>query len=268
MYEDAQEIFEYLPIRRDKTENEYIDHLWQVFSVLDQTDTNARPFAVMPFHLLFMLSIQYKILRIASTHKQATDLFFTGVGGRDKDQLLSEQRSVFDMALIKERTIADIFQLINLSPKVIKIFKDLVDDRNNTFAHAKGGIGQDIEKKIKEYIDIIDNVQKCCLTINQQIVNRWIEEIEVDDSMEQFLEIHFLDSRLSPRDFGDTVGGLLKSEKLNFEQFEQVVNKGLELSYNQTIFEIKSITFSNDFDVIKKDFLYKTLKENNQEDTL
>jgi len=53
MYKDAQEIFNYLPIRRDTPENDYINHLWQAFFALDQTDTTARPFAVMPFHLLF-----------------------------------------------------------------------------------------------------------------------------------------------------------------------------------------------------------------------
>ena len=57
MYEDAQNIFEYLPIRRDTTENDYIDHLWQAFSALDSADATARPFAVMPFHLLFMMSL-------------------------------------------------------------------------------------------------------------------------------------------------------------------------------------------------------------------
>ena len=140
MYEDAQEIFDYLPIRRDTTENDYIDHLWQAFSALDQAGTTARPFEVMPCHLLFMLSVQYKVLRIASAHKQATNLFFTGVGGRHREQLLSEQRSVFDMALINERTIPDIFQLVEVDPEAIRKFKELVDERNDNLAHAKGGI--------------------------------------------------------------------------------------------------------------------------------
>ena len=70
MYEDAQEIFEYLPIRRNTTENDYIDHLWQAFSALSQTETTARPFAVMPFHLLFMLALQYKVLRISKEQKE------------------------------------------------------------------------------------------------------------------------------------------------------------------------------------------------------
>lgn len=43
MYEDAQEIFDYLPIRRDTPENDYINHLWQAFSTLDGGKSLVRP---------------------------------------------------------------------------------------------------------------------------------------------------------------------------------------------------------------------------------
>ena len=65
MYENAQEIFDYLPINRSKLEADYIDHLWNVFIALDNAENSARPFVMMPFHLLFMLALQYKVLRIA-----------------------------------------------------------------------------------------------------------------------------------------------------------------------------------------------------------
>jgi hypothetical protein len=41
MHEDAQEIFEYLPIRCYTTGNDNADNLWQVFSVLGQADTSV-----------------------------------------------------------------------------------------------------------------------------------------------------------------------------------------------------------------------------------
>ncbi len=62
MPEDAQKILDYLPIRKNLQENDYINHLWQAFSTLDGADAVARPFAVMPFHLLFMMAIQYNSL--------------------------------------------------------------------------------------------------------------------------------------------------------------------------------------------------------------
>jgi hypothetical protein len=252
MYEDAQEIFNYLPIRRDTPENDYISHLWQAFSTLDGGEAVARPFAVMPFHLLFMLSAQYKMLQIASAHKQATDLFFTGVGGRNKEQLLSEQRSVFDMALINERTIPDIFQLVEVDPEVIKKFKELVDERNENLAHAKGGIEQDLENKLAGYVAVLESIQKSCVQINQKLADEWILEVKAGDDLGEFLESYFLDSRLSPRDFGDVTGKMLETDKLDFEQWEQVVNKGLELAYEQTIFELKYIETIDGFDQKKK----------------
>jgi len=261
MYEDAQEIFNYLPIRRDTSEDEYLKHLWSSFTLLEKAerlwekDANgfavddaslkmARPFSVMPYHLLFMMSVQYKMLQIALAHKTATDLFFTVVGGRNKAQLLSPKRSVFDMALINERTIPDIFQLVSLNPDVIKKCKDLVDHRNDTLAHAKGGIEQDVETKILEYGSVLDAVQKCCLPINQKWANNWLLEIKAGDDIAQFMEIHFLDSRFSPRDFGDIIGTLLEAENLDFEQWEQVVEKGFDLAHSQTIEALKLISQS------------------------
>lgn len=252
MYEDAQEIFEYLPIRRDTPENDYINHLWQAFSTLDGGEAVARPFAVMPFHLLFMLSAQYKMLQIASAHKQATDLFFTGVGGRNKEQLLSEQRSVFDMALINERTIPDIFLLVEADPEIIKKFKELVDERNDNLAHAKGGIEQDLENKLAGYVAVLESIQKSCVQINQKLADEWILEVKVGDDLGEFLESYFLDSRLSPRDFGDVIGKMLETDKLDFEQWNQVLNKGLELAYDQTIFELKYIETIDGFNQKKK----------------
>jgi hypothetical protein len=265
MYEDAQEIFDYLPIRRDTPENDYINHLWQAFSTLDGGDAVARPFAVMPFHLLFMLSAQYKMLQIASAHKQATDLFFTGVGGRNKEQLLSEQRSVFDMALINERTIPDIFQLVEVDPEVIKKFKELVDERNENLAHAKGGIEQDLENKLAGYVAVLESIQKSCVQINQKLADEWILEVKAGDDLGEFLESYFLDSRLSPRDFGDVIGKMLETDKLDYEQWEQVVNKGLELAYDQTILALHEIA-KNETDNDRRFNAIRVLHENGEID--
>lgn len=263
MYDDAQRIFDYLPIRRDTSENDYINHLWQVFFTLDGGEAVVRPFAVMPFHLLFMLSVQYKMLQIASAHKQATDLFFTGVGGRNKEQLLSEQRSVFDMALINERTIPDIFQLVAVDSDVIKKFKELVDERNDNLAHAKGGIEQDLEKKLAGYVAVLESIQKSCVQINQKLADKWILEVKVGDDLGEFLESYFLDSRISPRDFGVVIGKMLETDKLDYEQQKQVANKGFELAYDQTVFIYRD-KLKSEVDREKQLALTRILKENGE----
>ena len=64
MLEKAQEILDFLPIRRSEAEDEYINHLWESFLILDSGNKSVRPFLMMPFHLLFMLAIQSKVVRI------------------------------------------------------------------------------------------------------------------------------------------------------------------------------------------------------------
>lgn len=241
MYEEAQEVFRYLPIRRGVLEENYINHLWQTFIILDGGEAVVRSFGVMPFHLMFMVSVQYKVLIISTVHKQSLDLFFSGVGGRDKDKLLSEQRSVFDIALINERTMSEIFQLINLDLGVIKKFKNLVDKRNDNLAHAKGSIEQDFEEKIIEYLNILRSIQKCCLSLNQQLSEKWISEVQTDDNMDQFFETRFLDSYINQYDFVDVVKFLLQSKKLTIKQKKQIMQKVLEICDDETILTLKNL---------------------------
>lgn len=259
MYEDAQEIFDYLPIRRNEAENEYLNQLRDTFELLEKsgrlwekdsngfavTDTkliSARAFALLPFHLLFMMALQYMVLRIADIHKDATNLFFSSDGGRYKDKLISEKRSVFDLSVIKERTLPEIFQLVGLSENIIKEIKSLIDKRNNNLAHANGNSTSiDVENSVNDYLDLMGSIQKSFLQINQKLVDEWLFEIKEGDDLGEYIESHLLNSRLSPCDFGDVVGTLLEAERLDFDQWEQVVNKGLELAYDQTILALHEI---------------------------
>jgi hypothetical protein len=83
--------------------------------------------------------------------------------------------------------------------------------------------------------------------------------------MEQFLETHFLDSCFSPRDFGDIVGALLEAEQLDFDQWEQIVNKGLELAYGQTISALHEIA-KNETDEGRRFNATRILDENGEID--
>ncbi len=201
MYEDAQEIFDYLPINRSKPEADYIDHLWNAFVALDQTDNGSRPFIMMPFHLLFMLAIQYKSIRIAKLFPDATNLFFAGVGGRNKDTLLNPLRSVFDLALINERTIPEVFRLIKLDKSKAKEIKDLIDKRNNNLAHAKGGIEPEPDERIEQYLDALRTLQPCLIPYNDQLAEQWLNEKSEEDDLKEYVDARLLDSQLCPADF-------------------------------------------------------------------
>jgi len=262
MYEDAQEIFEYLPIRRNTTENDYIDHLWQAFSALSQTDTTARPFAVMPFNLLFMMAIQYKVLRIYKEQKEKYELALTTKNLRDEERDILAPESPLAIAFLGESEIVDFLKIAGLSADDARgIKKSIVRYRNDKIAHAKGYIEQDIETKIAEYFGWLETLQTVYHQMNQNVADHWLSEVEIGDDMEQFLEIHFLDSCFSPRDFGDVVGTLLEAEQLDFDQWEQVVNIGLELAYDQTILALHEIV-KNETDDGKRFNAIRVLHEN------
>lgn len=236
MYENAQEIFEYLPIRRNATENDYIVHLWQSFSVLDGSESVARPFAIMPFHLLFMLVLQYKVLRIYKDQKEKYELALTTKNPRDEEKDILAPESPLAIAFLGESEIVDFLKIAGLSADDARsIKKSIVRYRNDKIAHAKGYIEQDIETKLLEYFGWLKKLQTVYCPMNQNVANVWLAEIQAGDDIEQFLETHFLDSCFSPRDFGDIIGTLLEAEKFDFEQWIQVLNKGLEISHDQTI---------------------------------
>lgn len=208
MYEDAQEIFDFLPIRRIAPENDYINHLWEVFLALDTNETAVRSFTVMPFHLLFMLAIQYKIFRISLEKKQEYELACIMSGGRNRDEILKPE-SVFEIALINERTIPEIFKVVSASVEDIKQIKELIDNRNDNLAHAKGGIEPDPEKKIEEYLVSLRNIQKYMLPLNDAIATKWLSEITPEDvdGLDEFIEVRLPRSYLC---LADLRSGLLK----------------------------------------------------------
>jgi len=266
MYEDAQEIFEYLPIRRNTTENEYIEHLWQAFSALDQAGTTARPFAVMPLHLLFMLALQYKVLRIYKEWKEKYKLALTTKNPRDEAKDILAPESPLTIAFLGESEIVDFLKIAGLSVEDARnIKKSIVRYRNDKIAHAKGYIEKELELKIVEYFDWLKKLQAVYQPMNQKVADDWLTEIEVGDDIGQFLETHFLDSCFCPRDFGDIIGKLLEAEQLDFEQWEQIVNKGLEVSYGQTILALHDLA-KNELDDGKRFNAIRVLQENGEID--
>ena len=263
MFEEAQKILNYLPIRKNKAENDYIEHLWNTFSELETSESSARPFCVMSFHLLFMLALQYKVLQISRTNVESCNLFFCGVAGRCKDVLLSDQKSVFDIALINERTIPEIFQLVGLDNLRIKSIKYLIDERNNNLAHAKGGIEQKIEEKLNLYLQEVENIQQKFKSYNEEMAKNWLGEISEENDIDQLLENWFLDSSITPRDFGDIIETLFEAKQLDFDEWIQVVNKGLELCYDEAISTLHEIV-GNKTDKTKMANAIKVLEENGE----
>jgi hypothetical protein len=229
MYEDAQEIFDYLPINRSQLEADYIAHLRNAFDSLDNTENSARPFMVMPFHLLIMLALQFKGIRIAKVFPEAANLFFAGVGGRNKDILLSSRRVAFDLALINERTLPELFRLAGFTDENIQKTKSLIDDRNNNLAHAKGGIELTPNERIDQYLDALRTLQQCFLPLNNQIAREWLREIADEDDLKEFVDGRLLDGYLCLADFkGGALELFVQESDVPFDEWRAGLREALE----------------------------------------
>ena len=184
----AIEIHDFLPIARDPIEHNYILYLWDSYATLDTLGEIGRGFSIMPFHIIFMLALQYKILRIAKAFSKECNLVFCTAGGRFKDQLIDSQKSVFDLALLNERTLPELFKLINLDDEIIKQIKKLVDYRNDNLAHPKGGIEDDPDGKIELYLKILKSIQSCMISLNDEVASKWISEMESEEIGVEYIE--------------------------------------------------------------------------------
>lgn len=198
--EHAIEIHDYLPVDRDPIAHNYILYLWDSFITLDTLGEAGRGFSIMPFHVLFMLALQYKILRITKVFSKECNLVFCTAGARCKDQLVDPKKSVFDLALLNERTLPELFKLINLDDDIIKQIKNLVDYRNDKLAHPKGGIEDDPDGKIELYLDILKNIQSCMLALNDGVAEKWLSEMELEVAGIEYIDLHLAAECLCPAD--------------------------------------------------------------------
>jgi len=242
MHEAAQEIFDYLPINKSKAESDYIEHLWGACTCLDSIDNKTHPFIIMPFHLLFMLALQYKALRVAESFPDAVNLFFVGVAGRDRDKLLNGNRSVFDLAMINERTLPEIFRLTGLDKEKIKIIKELIDDRNNKIAHARGGIDPDPDDKIENYIDALSSLQTCLVSINDKVATQWLNEISEEDDLTDYVNIRLPISVLCPADFKTGMLSLFDLEgNADIEEWQSAFSRVLVMNSQTALIWLKHL---------------------------
>ncbi len=276
MYEDAWEILNYLPIEPG-SENLYIQHLFGAFQVLNEKDHPIRAFSVLPFHLLFMLAIQYRVYRMSAWknneyleilkncktyRKEDRKTLNVNAPIVDSSGIISSNSSIRNLSKIKEFDLFKFFRVVGLDEKVVKQVKFLIDIRGK-YAHANGNIEEDIEGRINEYFEVLVEIQKCMKVVNIEFQN-WANEIEGGEyPLDDFFRERFLQSQFSPRDFGDIVGTLLKAEQLDFDQWTQVVNKGLDFSYDQTISALHELV-ENEIDDGKRFNAVRILQENDE----
>jgi hypothetical protein len=219
-----------------------------LFFILSTADDDVPYFSIMPFHLLFMLVVQYKAYRLSAWNKK---YYFKWINSKKyliynnecKQPLLeniplnkelvwdANQSSVKTLSLIKERHIFSLFYLIGVSDDIIKKAKLLVENRNDRF-HANDEIDEKAEEKINDYLEVLEHIQEKFREkgVNRDIQGDWSLDIEEGVyPLDEFFEEKFLYSQFSQKDFSDIIEPLIISDNLDFDQWKAVVDKCLEL---------------------------------------
>ena len=232
MCQHAWGIYDHLPILCDPIEKDYINHLRQAFFKLELTYpialSTARPFSIMPFHLLFMVAIQYKVLRIYNERRNAyqTRRIKLKKVKKSTKKILQTPTSPLDITYLREREIVNFLKDADLSTNYAdRIKKSIIDYRNKRIAHAWGYTEPHLKTKINEYFDALETVQIAYRRMNLKVANNWLKKVRKGDDIGNFLDKHFLDSLLCPRDLVDVVRAFVASPKLSYIQRAQTLQK-------------------------------------------
>ena len=203
MIDEARAILNYLPISRSKIENDYIDYLWGAMCAIDEGEKDVQGFALLPFHLLFLLVIQCKILRIAQECVERYTLSITLKNPKNGEEGILTPKSPFTLAFFGESELADLCKVIGLEKEGVNRIKKLVRYRNSNLAHASGYTELYPEKKVVEYISAIEELQEKMTPLNEAIARRWLTEFAPEDrqNLKEFVEVRLPDTYLSIADF-------------------------------------------------------------------
>jgi hypothetical protein len=206
MLELAAEMNRHLPIRRSVGEEEYITFLWRSFGRLaDKESPETQAYSLTAFHLLFMLAVQYKVLRLAKERRSLYQCSFTLSPLRpEQEKVLLSPTEVFGLAQISEKTIFHLFDIVGLPKECRNRCKKIIDQRNNVLMHATGQITADPEEYVQNCVERIAEIQACFLMLNDEIASRWEAELESSDDEDgrfSFLEARLYESLLTPADF-------------------------------------------------------------------
>lgn len=209
MYDEAQKIVAHLPIRRNDPENDYIEHLLGALRVLDESEDRIRGFAMLPLHLLFLLAIQCKLLRVAQERRELYTLSITLKNPRKEQEGILRPVSPFTLGFFSESELADLCKAIGLPQDGVGHIKDLVRYRNDNLAHAKGYVEMNPDDRVADYLTALGTLQAHMLPLNDAVANEWSTGLTSDDDLQEFVETRLLGSYLCPADFTD---GLLKKK--------------------------------------------------------
>ncbi len=134
MIEDAQRIFDYLPLEyKTQSESDYITFLWDAFTV--NYEKEKYQFAYIAYHMIFMSYVYFQLAKIYQNKPEDIKnmMVFTGQALQqveDHEKKVRESTSSyppefnpFSLSLEQERSIIGLFISIGCEREIIKRMK-------------------------------------------------------------------------------------------------------------------------------------------------
>jgi hypothetical protein len=207
MIEDAQRIFDYLPISfRNQSEQEYISFLWDAF--VTNYEAEKYPFAFLTYHMLFMSFVYFEIWQIKINNSADFEKAMIGFT-KEMEKKLMEASSPFLLWQVKESSVFRFLKLIGMNNADIGQFCKIVAERNNA-AHSNGVIysrsQRDVDNKIDEILRYIEKIQNHSVRIVKACYENFLlssadpDNREFTDDEDQIREILVYGNYLSPKD--------------------------------------------------------------------
>ena len=213
-------ILKFLPIRCGLSETNYIKYLSNSFDKLSNkiNDSDISDgFAIIPFHLLFMMALHYRALRIFKDHTENYRLAMTLKNKTNENQAIFDPSSPFDFSLFGESEVLNFFKLVGCENDKLGKIKSLIKERNN-LAHASGNTEINPEKKCEEYLRCLEEIQKLFSKSNQLLADEFLKELEEDEDIKQFFEIRFESYLINKHDYKEILRIFIECGRLNENQ--------------------------------------------------
>ncbi|MBV6452085.1 MAG: hypothetical protein MHPDNHAH_02836 [Anaerolineales bacterium] len=207
MVEDAQRIFDYLPISfRNETEQEYVNFLWETF--VANYESEKYHFAFLAYHMLFMSFVYFEIWQIKVNSANDFEKAMVGFNKEMENELMIAS-TPFMLWRVNETSVFRFLKLIGMSNSTIGQCAKLVRERNDA-AHSNGNIYFRDQKTIDQKIDEILNSMDVIQLHSEKVIGAFYENflvVSADPDAREFIstddqirEVLVYGNYLSPRD--------------------------------------------------------------------
>ena len=237
--DEIYELYRYLPMFT-KEEQNYMSFLQK--EIEKNVKSEAFQSAYLTAHMIFMFYVYCCIWKIKKIY---TERYNYGIIGFPKyrdanndDIDLRKLDSLFDLSLVAEKTVFDVFQLIEMDRAEISQLKKSVDRRNN-IAHSTGQISFSSQKEFAEgMLKIVKHCERIHCILEKNLIRPAYESFLVSNRNQDDWEYGDMDEQVNQ--------SLLYNHKLSEIELKSCAAFGVSkfsdrLKYNFSADEVQTI---------------------------